>query len=57
MVVQQWKSSSEKPASVHDATPLSIPATQETNSLESESTVPTIILTPSDIIPSPPSHV
>ena len=57
MAVQQWKSSSEKPTSVHDATPLSIPTAQETNSLERESTVPTIILTPSDIIPSPPSHV
>ena len=32
MVVQQWKSSFEKPASVHDATLLSIPTTQETNS-------------------------
>ncbi|RVW53752.1 hypothetical protein CK203_068970 [Vitis vinifera] len=30
MVVQQWNSSSEKPASVHDAYPLSIPPTQET---------------------------
>ncbi|KAL6345640.1 hypothetical protein AAG906_017372 [Vitis piasezkii] len=42
MVVQQWKSSSEKSASI--------------NSSERESTVPTIILTPSEIIPSPPSH-
>ena len=56
MAVQQWKSSSEKPTSVHDATPLSIPATQETNSSERESRVPTTILTPSEIIPSSPSH-
>ena len=56
MVVQQWNSSSEKPASVHDASPLSIPPTQETNSTERESIVPTTILTPSEIIPSHPSH-
>ena len=56
MVVQQWKSSFEKPASVHDATLLSIPTTQETNSSERESTVPTTIVTPSEIIHSPPSH-
>ncbi|RVX07398.1 hypothetical protein CK203_022563 [Vitis vinifera] len=56
MAVQQWKSSSEKPTSVHDATPLSIPTAQETNSLERESIMPTTILTPSKIIPSPPSH-
>ena len=56
MAVQQWNSSSEKLASVHDATPLSTPPTQETNSIERESTVPTTILTPSKIIPSHPSH-
>ena len=53
MAVQQWTSSSEKPASVHDAHPLSIPPTQETNSTTRESTVPT---TPSEIITSHPSH-
>ena len=56
MAVQQWKSSSEKPASVHDATLLSIPTTQETTFSERESIVPTTILTPSEIIPSFPSH-
>ena len=56
MAVQQWKSSSEKPAIVDDVTPLSIPTTQETNSSERESTVPTTIVTSSKIIPSPPSH-
>ena len=56
MAVQQWKSSSEKPIDVHDATPLSIPTTQETNSSEREFTVPITILTPSEIIPSLPSH-
>ncbi|KAL6327461.1 hypothetical protein AAG906_019774 [Vitis piasezkii] len=56
MAVQQWKSSFEKPTSVHDATPLSIPTTQKTNSLEREFRVPTTILTPSEIIHSSPSH-
>ncbi|RVW84076.1 hypothetical protein CK203_040542 [Vitis vinifera] len=55
MAVQQWNSSSEKPASVHDAHPLSIPPTQETNSTTRESTVPTTILTPSEI--TPPIHL
>ena len=54
MVVQQWKSSFEKPASVHDATLLSIPTTQETTFSERESIVPTTGVTPSVIIPSPP---
>ncbi|RVW80941.1 Retrovirus-related Pol polyprotein from transposon opus [Vitis vinifera] len=52
MAVQQWKSSSEKPTSVDDVTPLSIPTTQETNSSERKSTVPTTIVTSSEIIPS-----
>ncbi|KAJ9672772.1 hypothetical protein PVL29_002630 [Vitis rotundifolia] len=56
MAVQQWNSSSEKPASVHDAPPLSVPPTQETNSTTKESTVPPTILTPSEITPSHPSH-
>ncbi|RVW77778.1 hypothetical protein CK203_063784 [Vitis vinifera] len=56
MAVQQWNSSSEKPASAHDAHSLSIPPTQETNYTTRESTVPTTILTPSEITPSHPSH-
>ncbi|RVW13692.1 hypothetical protein CK203_093999 [Vitis vinifera] len=56
MAVQQWNSSSEKPTSVHDTHPLSIPPTQETNSTTRESTVPTTILTPSEITQSHPSH-
>ncbi|RVW74877.1 hypothetical protein CK203_054629 [Vitis vinifera] len=46
----------EKPTSVHDATPLSIPTTQETNSSERESTLPTTIVTSTKNIPSPPSY-
>ena len=50
MTFQQWKFSSEKPTRVHDATHPCIPTTQETNSSERESTVPTTIVTPSEII-------
>ena len=52
----QRKSFSEKPTSIHDATHLSIPTRQETNSSEKESTVPTTIVTHLEIISSLPPH-